>query len=95
MSIESDGDMTGALTSFVEAAEDSLDVQYRTIHIRECEEVALQRDSQVDGFTPDFQSNSSPLSTSGAKRRLEEDKAERQKKVWYLWENDGTRLIRI
>ena len=77
--------MCGALTSFAEAAEDSLDVQYRTIHIRECEEVTLQRDSREDCLTPHFGSNSSPLSTPGAKRHLEEGKAEQQKKVWFLY----------
>ena len=88
MSIESDGDVSGALTSFAEAAEDSLDVQYRTVHIRECEGVTLQRDSgvAVDCLTPCSESNSSPLSTTpGAKRHLEEAKTEPQKKVWYLY----------
>ena len=47
--IESDGDLHGALVSFLEVAEAGSDaVPYRTLHIEECMEVMMQRDKYVE-----------------------------------------------
>lgn len=49
MNIESDGDLHGALVSFLEVAEVGSDaVPYRTLHIEECVEVMMQRDKHTE-----------------------------------------------
>ena len=49
MMIESDGDLHGALVSFLEVAEAGSDaVPYQTLHIEKCVEVMMQRDKHVE-----------------------------------------------
>ena len=52
MAIESDGDLRGALTSFLEVAQNDLSVEFRTIHVHECIEVLLQRADRVEPLEP-------------------------------------------
>ena len=47
--IESDGDLHGALVSFLEVAGVGNDaVAYRTLHIEECVEVMMERDKHTE-----------------------------------------------
>lgn len=47
--IESDGDLHGALVSFLEVAGAGNDaVAYRTLHIEECVEVMMERDKHTE-----------------------------------------------
>ena len=54
VTIESDGDLHGALVSFLELAHsDASDaVHLRTIHIEECVEVMMQRDGRAEPLEP-------------------------------------------
>ena len=51
--IESDGDLHGALLSFLKLAMASNDaVAYRTLHIEECVEVMMERKSHTEPLEP-------------------------------------------
>ena len=60
MAIESDGDLQSALSSFLEVAENGFPVQFRTLHVRECIQVMLQRDDQVVPLDPQPQPRKRP-----------------------------------
>ena len=77
--IESDGDLHGALISFLEVARTGNNaVQYQTLHIEECVEVMMQRDK-----------NTEPLETCSSSKRPSTDAdgqaAKRPKHVRYQW----------
>ena len=55
MVIESDGDLSTALASFIEVAGSNLPPKFRTIHISECTEVMLQQDDRCEPLEPKVQ----------------------------------------
>lgn len=48
MVIESDRDAQEALTAFIDASSNNQDVCYRSIHVRECRKVLLQREDRFE-----------------------------------------------
>ena len=64
--IESDGDLHGALVSFLELAGASNDaVAYRTLHIEECVEVMMERKSHTEPLEPHSSSKRPYTDTDG------------------------------
>ena len=77
--IESDGDLHGALVSFLEVAGAGNDtVPFRTLHIEECVEVMMQRDKHTE---PLEMHSSSKRPTTDADGQV----AKRPKQVCECW----------
>ena len=79
--IESDGDLHGALVSFLEVARvgaGSDAAPYQSLHIEECVEVMMQRCKHSEPL--EIQSSSKRSSTSA-----DEQATQRSKHVWYQW----------
>ena len=53
MVIESDRDAQEALATFIDASDNNQDVRYRSIHVRECSKVLLQREDRFEPLEPE------------------------------------------
>ena len=59
MVIESDRDAQEALAAFIDASGNNQDVRYRSIHVRECSKVLLQREDRFEPLEPETERCSS------------------------------------
>ena len=57
--IESDRDAQEALAAFIDASGNNQDVRYRSIHVRECSKVLLQREDRFEPLEPETERHDS------------------------------------